>query len=296
MKEVFIKARDGYELALNIYEVSNPKGYVQFIHGMTEHQNRYAELCEILNKEGYTVITSDMRGHGKNAPLLGFFKEKKGYLELIADQQLIREYIKTNYEVNNLYLIAHSMGTIIARNLLRTDSKEYKKIILSGYPGPNPLSRIGIALGRINVLFFGPKHFSPLISKLIIGPFNKSVKKPETEFDWLSYNKENINKYINDNLCGFNFLNSAFLDLTYLVIGMEKKHQNVNKDLDILMLCGIDDPCTRGAKGIKKSQSLLRKAGFDKITAKQYDQMRHEIFNEDNKGIVFKDLITFIND
>ena len=41
MERVIIQAEDGYRLCLHIFETENPKGFVQIIHGMEEHQERY---------------------------------------------------------------------------------------------------------------------------------------------------------------------------------------------------------------------------------------------------------------
>ncbi len=82
MENVILKAKDGTDLALSVYEVPNAKGVVQVIHGMMEHRGRYERLALELNKIGYTVVTSDLRGHGKTAEVLGFFKEKDGHNEL----------------------------------------------------------------------------------------------------------------------------------------------------------------------------------------------------------------------
>jgi hypothetical protein len=69
--EYFLKAQDGYELCLNIYDVKNPKAVVQIAHGMEEHQGRYEEFANILSKKGFIVVTSDIRGHGLEENNLG---------------------------------------------------------------------------------------------------------------------------------------------------------------------------------------------------------------------------------
>ena len=42
------------------------QGCIQIIHGMAEHQKRYAPLANYLSENGYVVVTSDLRGHGDN--------------------------------------------------------------------------------------------------------------------------------------------------------------------------------------------------------------------------------------
>ena len=65
MKEVFLKTTDGYDLCLHLFPINNPKGYIQLIHGMEEHQERYEPFIKFLNSLGYYCVSSDMRGHGK---------------------------------------------------------------------------------------------------------------------------------------------------------------------------------------------------------------------------------------
>ena len=76
MKKMTLKALDGYPLSVHIFHIENPKAIVQIIHGMEEHQERYEPFVKFLNTQGYSVVTSDMRGHGSTAEDLGFFKEK----------------------------------------------------------------------------------------------------------------------------------------------------------------------------------------------------------------------------
>ena len=45
-QEVTLKARDGYELALRVYDTAEPKAVIKVIHGMEEHQGRYQTFAE----------------------------------------------------------------------------------------------------------------------------------------------------------------------------------------------------------------------------------------------------------
>ena len=105
------------------------RGVIQLVHGMEEHQERYETFAEFLNKNGFTVVSSDLRGHGASAPCLGFFSEKNGDKALIADQVKIRRVIAKKYPDIPVYLFAHSMGTIISRVLLQKHTHDYKKVI-----------------------------------------------------------------------------------------------------------------------------------------------------------------------
>ncbi len=296
MQEVIIKARDGYNLCLNIYEVQNPIAVVQIAHGMEEHQGRYFEFAKMLNDNGFTVVSVDMRGHGKTATTLGFFKRKEGYNALISDQIKISNFIRHKYEGLKLYLFAHSMGSIISRVVLQTHSKLYDKVIFSGYPNYRSSAKIGIMIADNLTEKHGAKYKSKLMTKLEFKFFNFLVWNPRTSVDWMCYNKEVIDKYLSDPLCGFGFTCSAFSDLFNLVVMMhdQKRFCKVKNELPLLFIRGEDDPATGGVLGSKSSVETMRKAGFQNIVKIDYEKMRHEVINEADNQKVYIDILSFL--
>ena len=73
-----------------------------------------------------------------------------------------------------------------------------------------------------------------------------------------------------------------------------KLYNNVNKNLEILLLRGLDDPCVGGDKGANDSYQILKKAGFSKIETIDYPNMRHEILAEKDNKTVYNDSINFL--
>ena len=296
-QELTLKSVDGYELALALFEAQNPKAVVQFIHGMEEHKDRYDVFAEFLSENGYTCVTNDLRGHGKNALLLSHISNKKGEELLIQDQKEITKFIKEKYPELPVYIFAHSMGTIITRVLLQNEGDQYKKVAMSGYVNPNPVAGIGGALVSLITLFKGPKGHSKLINGMAMGPFTKAVEYRKTDLDWLSYNEENVQKYIEDPLCGVEFTLGSFHTLMKLLSQMAKPKafKKVDRELPILLISGDADPCTGGEKGRKASLDVLNKAGYEKIEVITLDHMRHEILNETEKEKVYQDVLDFYN-
>ncbi|MHA3828492.1 alpha/beta fold hydrolase [Mycoplasma sp. Z1473D] len=296
MEEIILKANDGYELLLHLFEVENPKGYVQIIHGMEEHQDRYNYFAKCLNEAGYTVLTSDMRGHGKKAPVLGFFAEKDGHKVLLEDYKLINKYYRERFNQDQVIIFGHSMGSIILRNLMQTESKHYQKVILCGYPKYFNGTPIAIGVAHVWQAFRGPGTYSPFINSLAIGAFNRKIKHPRTRVDWISHNQSNVDEYLADDLCGFGFKIAAFKDLFHLSNNLKKvnKYQEVN-NIPILMVRGSGDPCTGYTKGAKQSRTYLEKAGFKKIKYIDYPNCRHELLNEEIKDHVIEDIINFLD-
>lgn len=293
----FVDAKDSYKLSVRVYDVNEPKAVIKFIHGMEEHQGRYEAFASFLQENGYAVITADMRGHGEDAPLLSHIADKDGHKLLIEDEQTLIEFAKEKYPNVPLYLFGHSMGTIIARKLLQTNSNDFMKVALSGYPNPQGIASVGSALANIIALFKGEKGHSKLVNNMVIGGFAKAVENAKTPIDWLSYNEENVQKYADDPLSGVEFTLGSYDALFHLVadINSPKQYKDVKADLPIYLISGVDDPCTGGEKGRADSLDRLTKAGFTNIEVKTLDHMRHEILNETNKEETYQLLLDFFN-
>lgn len=297
MEKVILKAEDGYELNIHIFKAKSPKAVVQIIHGMEEHQERYERFAEFLTESGYNVVSSNMRGHGQDAKDLGYFKDKYGYKYLVSDQVKITKFINSTFDNLPVYIFAHSMGTIITRVLLQKYSKLYAKVVLSGYPCYQSGAKFGVLITNIIKTFKGPKYKSKFVENLSVGAFNKQISNPRTNLDWLSTNESNVDNYIADPLCGIGFTVSAFNDLFKLVTKMHsaKNYIDINYNMPLLMLRGLNDPCTGGEKGSNISRQTLQKAGFKNILHIDYTGMRHEILNETDYTKVQNDILKFFN-
>ena len=298
MEKIIIKSSyELHSLYLTVYEAANSKGVVQIVHGMKEHQERYADFAEFLNQHGYSVVTSDLRGHGPNATLLGFMEGKKPWEALIADQVSITEFINERFPTQDVYLFAHSMGTIISRNLIQNNASRYKKIVLSGVPAYQFGCHFGIFLANLIGLFKSNTYVSKTLESQTLKSFEKSVPNAQTKADWVSVSRRNINNYLNDPYCNIPFTVSAYKALFHLVKNMHKYKNYVvdNPEKPILMVVGDLDPCTLGEKGLNDSTLTLSKAGYTNIKKIIYDNMRHEILNEDEHQKVYQDILEFLN-
>ena len=66
-------------------------------------------------------------------------------------------------------------------------------------------------------------------------------------------------------------------------------------NLKILFLAGKDDVVIGGESGFESSIDALKKVGYKNIEAKLYENMKHEIFREEDRDKVFKDLVDFLD-
>ena len=291
-----LASRDGYELSLRFYETAAPKAVVKFIHGMEEYQDRYESFAEYLQEAGYTVVTADLRGHGKNAPVLSHIADKEGHLRLLEDEEVILDEIHGRWPGVPVILFGHSMGTIIARAFLQKHSGEFRKVVLSGYPNPNGAAGAGVLLTEMIASVKGGKGYSKLVDGMVLGPFAKAVPNAVTPQDWLSVNRDNVQRYIADPLCGVRFTLGSYNALFHLIRMMDspENYEEVRKDLPILLISGKEDPCTGGEKGRADSENRLRRAGFRELEIVTLEGMRHEILNETGREDVYRRILDFI--
>ena len=294
MEKVFLPAPDNYRLSLAVFEAEKAKAVIQMIHGMEEHKERYYDFAHYLSENGFDVVISDLRGHGSDAPVLSHIADDRGDELLIADQQSIRDYIGTRFPKLPVLIFAHSMGTIIARVLLQTDSGRYAGTALSGYVNPNPASPVAVALGNLMRLLKGPGQHSSMLTQLALGAYARSIRNRKTDLDWLSRVESNIKEYIKDPLCGVEFTIGSYCALFRLLgkMGRVRDFRNVQKGMPILMAAGEEDPCTGGEKGRADSRKELQDAGFGAVSVITYENMRHEILNEKNQK-VYEDILAF---
>lgn len=265
---------------------------------MEEHKERYDDFAAFLQDSGYVVLTCDLRGHGKNAPLLSHIADRDGDRLLVKDEKTLSGWLTEHYPDLPHYLFAHSMGTIIARRLLQENGSLYGKIALSGYPVPQKAASAGVLLSNLAALVKGGrKGHSRMVTNLAMGGFSKAVKDAKTPLDWLSYNEENVRNYQNSPLCGREFTLGSYEALFKLVrdIADPGRYRHVRADLPILLISGEDDPCTGGEKGRKLSLQVLSEAGYDNIRVETLPHMRHEILQEYGREQVYRKLLEFFD-
>lgn len=289
---------DGLPLAgLVIAPENTPKGIVQLVHGMAERKERYEEMMTFFAENGYVCVCHDHRGHGESMRS----KEDKGWFgdyegkAVAEDAFLVTEYIKREYPNLPLTLFGHSMGSLIVRCYAQKYDSEIDKLIVCGSPSKNPLAGVAIFLEKCIRLFRGARHRSKLLAFLSTGKGDK-LFPGEGKNAWLSGNRESVEAYLADENCGFRFTCNGYENLFKLLrrTYQKKKYGVQNPDLPIHFVAGAKDPVIVSEKAWKYAVEDMRKVGYNKVSGKLYEGMRHEIHNELDRQTVYNDLLAFI--
>jgi alpha-beta hydrolase superfamily lysophospholipase len=294
---------DGTSIAL--YQWPEPSGpiraAVQIAHGLAEHAGRYDRFAQALTRAGYAVYASDHRGHGQTATRpseYGHFGDRDGFAKVVADLYAVNRSIASELPGVGRILFGHSFGSFAAQAYLYTHGDTLAAAVLSGTnSGVAKLLKVGIGVAYIERFRLGPKNRSALLQKLSFGNYNRAFEPTRTEFDWLSRDAAEVDKYVNDPLCGFDVTTQAWVDLMGGLIEIEqpKNQARVPKSLPVYLFAGSDDPVGQASKGPRILAKAYERQGLERVTLELYSGARHEMLNEINRDEVVADVIAWLD-
>jgi alpha-beta hydrolase superfamily lysophospholipase len=298
------KASDGTQIFTYRWAPDNAstiKGAVQVAHGMAEHAGRYERFAEALTQAGYAVYANDHRGHGKTAGSqenVGYLADENGWEKVVDDMHILTGIIKKECPRKPDFLFGHSMGSFLSRHYSMLYGHEFSGLVLSGTGGdPGAIGKIGLFIAKIDAMINGKKAKSEIMNKLSFGTFNGAFKPNRTDYDWLSRDNAEVDKYINDPWCGAIFTAGFFCDMLGGISYINKKENisKIPKNLPIYIFSGAKDPVGANTKGVMQVYNSFKKAGIVAVDIKFYEDGRHEMLNEIIRDEVFGDVIAWLN-
>jgi alpha-beta hydrolase superfamily lysophospholipase len=294
---------DGVELFVNRWEpdAQSPKAVLVIAHGMVEHAARYARVAEALTAAGYVVYGHDHRGHGQSVRApgdLGYFGDHDGWQRLVNDLHRVRERAAADYPNQPLFMLGHSMGSMVLRSYLAQHGAGLAGAVLSSTNGAvASASKAGLLIARVERLRLGPRGRSKLLDKLAFGAHNRQFKPARTDFDWLSRDAAEVDKYVADPLCGFAITVQGWIDLLGGIVAIERPDTigAIPHALPLYLFAGDRDPVGNNGRGVQWLIAALERAGVTDVTHRFYPGGRHEMLNEENRDEVQRDLIAWLD-
>ncbi len=267
-------------------------GVVQIVHGMNEYKERYYDFMDYLAEQGFASVIMDLRGHGKSVEK----SEDLGYMYEDGGQGVVADITQLNGIVHQMFpdipcfMVAHSMGSLGARCFLKKNDDKLNGLIILGSPSYSRLSKpvraICSAVSRAEKSHERMNKVEEAFEKLFNHGFG-SVKH-----SWICSRKEVVEEFNSNPLSDFVYTLSGYEALLYLMKeaynkrGWEKKALQ----LPIRFISGKKDPVMLSEKRFFKAVENLRKKGYESISHRLFDGMRHEILNEKNNIIVYRDI------
>ena len=288
---------DGSKMKGNFYPAKDAKANLVFITGMQEYSSRYASMANWMNNKSVNVWVLDHFGQGENVSAV---EEQQKWTVGTFDRTVdgLNEAIKLA-KANGLPTVqaGHSMGSFMTQaRLQKYPLAADKTLIIGSNGGQGFLMKMGYLLAKMSVHENNWDQPNPFLSNLGTGGYGKSIKDRKTDLDWLSYDEENVNKYILDPYCGHPNTGGFWREF---LKGMAKLWDKdamakISPEEHILISSGAEDPVGQNGKGPKWLYEAYLKLGVKDVTLKLYEHMRHEIHNEKDHEMVYQDWLDFI--
>lgn len=270
-----------------------PIGVLQIVHGMAEYIDRYDNFAKYMTEHGFNVIGHDHLGHGHSVSDehdYGFFAEENGDKIIIEDMHSVTQYAREKWEELPNFILGHSMGSFCLRQYLTKYSNDVFGAIIMGTGWiPSAAALLGKTIATNTCKSKGSHTVNPLLIKLTLEPYNKPFAPARTNCDWLSRDEKQVDLYVSDKLCGFDFTAGAYKDFFTILEKIAKNRQliGMRKSLPILITSGSVDP-VGGKKACEKLNAQYKRCGIDDVTLKLWENDRHEILNELDKSDVYR--------
>ena len=293
------------KVSLNVYlwlpnDKQNIIGTVQLAHGMSEHLGRYAKFAEYLNSLGFIVLGADHYAHGLTCQdpfLVGVCQDYDFMTAVINSISLVRKTYSHYFTGNNI-LFAHSMGSMAAQRYIELYPDDFSKVIICGTDYPVFKYSMAKLLSKL-LMKKNQITYSNFIHNMGVGAFNKKFKHIHPKYGWLTNDLEIIKLYDNDKYCGKVYPINYYYSLAKMLRTSKKKKERskINRNIEVLIIAGLDDPVGSFGKGpLKLGKDYLKLNLSTRI--RLYKNARHELLNELEPVIteVYKDIKTFITD
>jgi alpha-beta hydrolase superfamily lysophospholipase len=297
MEQFSVSLSNGHTLLGASYKAEGSTRNLLIMTGMNEHATRYEDMAKFLNSKGYDVYVLDAPGQGLNAPKVE--DQEKWWIGAFDDNvkaanAKIEDLKKTTKLPTSI--MGHSMGSFMVLRYVELFPNTVASVIECGSNGPAH-AKMKMAYGLAKILVNKKNWDKPckVLSDAGLGAYAKAVKPRKTDLDWLSYNEENVKKYIADPYCGHadtgGFWHEFLKGMTKMY---EKKEMaKISPKERILVISGKDDPVGEMGKGPNKLAQMYKAHGCE-VTLMIYEGMRHEIHNEINHQMVYDQIADFL--
>jgi len=247
-----------------------PWGALLVVHGYAEHSGRYEELGSWFAARGLAVEAYDQRGHGRSE---GLPCHVDRFGEFLDDLDRVLERVREEHAALPVVLVGHSMGGLVVSAFLADRRPTVAAAVTSGAAlavGP------GVSRGRVAAA----RLMRRLAPRLALG----SGLDP----GGLSKDPEVVRRYLEDPLVYRTMTTSLAAELLGAIPAVAARAVEVQ--VPMLLLHGSDDPLCP-IEGSRAFHGGVRVPGS---AFRAYPGLRHEIFNEPERGAVFEDLLEWL--
>ena len=270
-REGRFRADDGKEIFYRCWAPPEPRAVILLAHGLAEHSGRYAGFADFLVAAGIAVYAPDHPGHGRSAGMRGHiahFSEFTGAILQLA------EIARQEHPARPLVLFGHSMGGLIAADLLLQQQSAFVAAVLTGaaIQSPQRPSRIALSINKL---------LSAIAPRSGVLRLNASG---------ISRDPQVVSDYENDPLVYRGKATSGFV--AAMIAAMRRVIENAASiRLPILIMHGGVDSLT----AVAGSKLLYDTVGSRDKNLVIYEDLYHEILNEPERKKVMGDILQWLD-
>ena len=253
---------DGLKIFTQVWEPEgSTKAVINILHGLGEHSGRYAHVAKTFNQAGYSVIASDLRGHGKTEGKRGHAPSFEAFMK---DIDVLLEESSRLYPHLPQFLWGHSLGGVLVPNYVLLRKPQLEGVVITAPPFYSPVTN-----QKVKVMM--AKIAGALMPEVSMASGLKA--------EWISRDPEVVSRYVNDPLVhGVATLAMAKYTLEALPWAFKLAHEWA---LPMLIMHGEADKLSF----VSGSKELASKIPGN-CTLKIWPGLWHEIHNEPEKDEV----------
>ncbi len=258
------KAFDGLSIYFQQWQAEPGQiGAVCLVHGLGEHSGRYSVWAEWLNQAGYSVLSYDLRGHGKSGGLRGHVSSFEDYRK---DTDLLLREAQAQFPNVPCFLYGHSLGAIIVASYVLHRKPRFNGVVLSALATKTALQE---QTGKI------------ILAKMLGTVYPTFTMHSGLDPTTISKDADVVAKYKNDPLVHYHvtagFGNSSINEINWL-----EQHAS-EWTLPVLVMHGELDKLGY-AEGSREFAGKIK----GDCTLKIWQGLLHEVHNEPENRQVFE--------
>ena len=264
------EGEEGVEISYREWRpAGDPRAAVVIAHGAGEHSGRYRHVADALTAAAYAVFALDHRGHGRSP---GERMRFGSVAPLAADVGRMVSIAAEAAPAKKPFLLAHSMGGLIALDWVLDHPDELSGLVLSG------------ALASVDQAP-AVRYAARAIARVSPG---RGIFKVDPQT--ISRDPRVIAAYESDPL-NFNGSYPAETIVALERTGLTFPGRLPSLAIPILMMHGGDDTLTNPAG----SRLVDELASSDDKTLRIYDGLRHEILNEPEGPEIIAEIVAWLD-
>ena len=272
-KEGFFRAYQNQEIFYQSWhETETPKGVILITHGMGEHSESYRLFCEAMLPQGFTIYAYDLRGHGRSEGKRGVASLR----EMVEDLKAVHRLVSDREKDLPIFLLGHSMGGLILFRYLLQDSQLPMRAAIFSSP------LLGLSLQVPVIKDVAARLLHRLAPGFTLGN--------EIDNQLLSHDLELVKSYDRDPLRHTQVCPGLYLDFLAAFADIDLQAQKISTPI-LMQLAGDDQIVSRGA-----SERVFANLGSEDKCLKIYDGFYHEIYNEVERHLVYRDLTAWLQE